>query len=230
MYGKIASCCIALVLCVSNLFASDSQKPAAKFTVSEMTAIPGHTLAPGAYSIRVVDHLSDRYIVAVEGPGGKDRTLFIGIPSKDLGQGAQGKIQWKTPADGASYIRGWKFPSLPALEFAYPKNDAVAVAKANGTEVPAIDPESEGMVSKASLSQDEMKIITLWLLAPTRVGPNSPGGIQATRYQQMASLVHKPTITRLPHTASSLPLIWLLGAFSLAGALGLRTARMGTER
>ncbi len=225
MIAKIASCCIALVLGASSLLAADSNRPSAGFKVSDMTAIPGHTLAPGAYRIHVVDHLSDRYIVAVDGQGGKDRTLFIGIPTTDLPQGSQGEVQWKTPANGATYIRGWKFAGLPALEFAYPKNDAVAVAKANGTQVPAIDPESENMSTKASLSKDEMTVITLWLLSPTHVGPNTPGGIQATRYQQVASAAHRPAIAKLPHTAGTLPLVWLLGLVSLAGALGLRTAR-----
>ena len=222
---------VASALGAFPLYAADSQHPAANFKVSEMTAVPGKTLPPGAYSIHIVDHLKDRYIVRVEGASDRDNTLFIGIPNKSLAHDAHGRIMWTTPAAGANYLRGWNFPGLPApLEFAYPKNDAVAVAKANNAQVPAIDPESEGMVSKASLSQDEMQIITLWLLSPTRVGPNAAGGIQAVRYQQVASVKHKPVVARLPHTASLLPWFWLVGAFALAGALGLRMTRFATNR
>ncbi len=229
--GKAVSFCIALALSVAtSALAADQAHPAANFNVSDMTAIPGKTLPPGAYSIHVVDHLKDRYIVRVEGPANAS-TLFIGIPNKSLPHASQGKIAWKTPTEGATYLRGWNFPALPApLEFAYPKADAVAVAKANNAQVPAIDPESEGMVSKASLSKDEMQIVTLWLLSPTRVGPGAPAGIQAARYQQVASAAHKPVVARLPHTASPLPLFWLLGTLSLAGAFGLRMTRLAAKR
>ena len=233
-FGKAASCCIALALWVlgasTPLLAADQSHPEASFKVSDMTAVPGKTLPPGAYSIHIVDHLKDRYIVRVEGPANAS-TLFIGIPNKSLPHSSQGKIVWSTPADGATYLRGWNFPTLPApLEFAYPKADAVAVAKANNAQVPAIDPESEGMASKASLSKDEMQIITLWLLSPTKVGPGAPAGIQAARYQQVASAAHKPVVARLPHTASLVPLAWLLGMLSLAGAFSLRMTRLAEKR
>ncbi len=193
-----------------------------------MTAVPGKTLAPGSYTIRVLDHLSDRYILRVDNAGGSSHALFIGIPSKSLDTGTKGEIAWKTPAEGATYVRGWKFASLPALEFAYPKNDAVAVAKANDAQVPAIDPESDSMVAAAKLSPDEMHIVTLWLLTPTTVSPNAPAGIQAKRLTQLAS-ARKPQ-GKLPHTASELPLTALLGVMSLLGAAGLRTFRVREGR
>ena len=67
-------------------------------------------------------------------------------------------------------------------------------------------------------------MVTLWLLSPTHVGPNdASGGIKAERYQQVASLApHKPVVSRLPHTASYLPLVMLAGLLSLAAAAGLR--------
>ena len=223
MLGKVLSCCVAFAIAASTLLAADSAHPSANFNVSELTAVPGKTLPPGSYTISVVDHLSDRYIVRVEGSG-IDSTLFLGLPNKSLPQKA-GEIKWAKGAEGAQYIRGWDFPSV-SLEFAYPKNDAVALAKANSASVPAIDPESEGMNTKASLSQDEMHIVTLWLLSPTRVGPSAPAGISAARYQQVASVEHKPVVAKLPHTASVLPAIWLLGMLSVMGGLSMRFLRL----
>ena len=229
--GRIASCTIALALCASPLLAADQEHPSATLKVSASTAIPGRTLPPGSYSIQVVDHLSDRYILRVEGPSGSDKTLFIGIADKNAGHGGDGAVKWSTPVQDTTYLRGWNFASLPTpLEFAYPKNDAVAVAKANNAHVPAIDPESEGMVAKAGLSKSEMQLITLWLLSPTTVGPNDQGGIKAERLQQVASNTHRPVIAKLPHTASPLPLIGLLGMLSLAGGFGLRSSRLAANR
>ncbi len=204
-------------------------RPQAHFTVSTLTAVPGKTLPPGSYTISVLDHLSDRYIVRVASDSGDSSAVFIGIPNTRLPHVAEGELLWKTPANGATYIRGWEFPGTP-LEFAYPKNDAVAVAKANNAQVPAIDPESEGMATRANLSQNEMQIITLWLLSPTRVGPGDAAGIKAERYAQVASNAHKPPVARLPHTASFLPAIWLLGTLSTLSAFGLRQLRPARAR
>ncbi len=243
MFAKIAWSCLALACALigtTTAHAADPEHPTATFTVSSTTAIPGRVLAPGTYSIHVVDHLSDRYILRVEGQGGKDKTLFIGIMNKAAdgmsSASKSGEVKWTSPANGDTYLRGWSFASLPSpLEFAYPKADAVAVAKANQAQVPAIDPESEGMVKTAGLSTDEMHIITLWLLTPTHVGPQDAGGIKAERFQaagaqhaaaggqQLASATHKPA--KLPHTASDLPWLWLVGSLSLAGALGMRGLR-----
>jgi hypothetical protein len=232
MIGKILAYTLAATLSAAPLLAADSAHPSASFNVSQLTAVPGKTLPPGKYTISVVDHLSDRYIVKVQNASGADRTLFIGIPNRSVSASSHGMIGWKTPTDGATYLRGWNFSSLGTpLEFAYPKADAVAIAKANNSEVPAIDPESDGMVTKASLSKDEMQMITLWLLTPTHVGANSPAGISAARYQQVASVapVRRPVVSRLPHTASMLPWFWLIGALSLAGAFGMRMLRLATS-
>ncbi len=211
---------LALLLAHAGLLAADANRPSASFQASALTAVPGKTLPPGSYSIRVLDHLSDRYILQVDGAEERTHTLFIGIPSKTLSAGKTGEVDWKTPSAGATYLRGWKFPGLPALEFVYPKNDAVAVAKANGATVPAVDPESDNITS-VKLSEDEQKIVTLWLLSPTPVGPGAPTGIAAKKLSEVAA-VHKPA--NLPHTASDLPLAVLFGTASLLGACAFRVS------
>ena len=202
---------------------AQTPRPSADFSVNELTAIPGKTLPPGHYTIHVVDHLSDRYVLSVEGNNGQVDSEFLGIPDPHLGSGTHGMVAWKNPANGAAYLRGWHFPALrTGLEFAYPKADAVAVAKANHAQVPAIDPGSQGMPTKGELSKSQMQIISLWLLTPTKVGPDAPAGIAAKHYQDVASLHTPPPIKRLPHTASELAWMWLVGGLSLLCALALR--------
>jgi len=91
--------------------------------------------------------------------------------------------------------------------------------------VPAVDPASEGKVADSTLSQDDMQLLTLWLLSLEQVGPsdaaNAKPGIKAERYTQVAS-VQKPVIKALPHTASRVPLVWLVGFCSLIAAIMLR--------
>ncbi len=73
---------------------------------------------------------------------------------------------WTSSPFPESTFRSWVVPdSEGMLEFAYPKDDAVAVAKTNGQQVPAIDPESEGKSPVGSLSSDDMQVVKLWLLS-----------------------------------------------------------------
>lgn len=194
------------------------------FTVSQQTQIPGTTLKPGSYSIRVVDKLADRTILEVDSASGKAMATFLGLAGSSLPKSSgAGKIAYDSGTDGKSALRGFAFPKGPVLEFVYPKDEAVSLAKANGNKVPAIDPASEGRVADPSLSKGDMEVVTLWMLSTTKVGTDGTGpGIKAEKYQQQVASNHppRPAIKELPHTASELPLMILLGAGSLlAGAM-----------
>ena len=199
----------------------------AKFSVSTQTEIPGLTLQPGAYTIRIMDHYADRVIVRVEGRGDVHST-FIALPNVGIGTpDSSGLINWRNSPSGLAATRGFSFPGGIEVEFVYPKAEAVTLAKLNANKVPAIDPASEGRVAdQAGLSKDDMQLVTLWMLAENKVGPSDTApAITAERYQQVASVSHKPVIARLPHTAGSLYLVALLGMLSLVSAGVLRVAR-----
>ncbi len=219
MFKKIVPCCLALLLGSASLQAAE---PSSKLQIDQPTSVPGSTLKPGSYTLKVVDHLSDRYILRVDGEGSTNRPSFLGIPNPALK--GSGEIKWAKSPSGDVYLKGWSFPGGPgALEFVYPKDDAVALAKANGTRVAAIDPASEGRVSNNGLSKEDMQMVTLWLLSPTHVGPgDTSGGIKAERYSQVAAVAHKPVVAALPHTASYLPAVAILGLLSLISACGFK--------
>lgn len=262
----------ALAGFVGSAYAVESSDPAT-FEVSESTKVPGLTLRPGTYSIRVVDHLSDRLIVRVDDQAGSTHSTFIGIRNSSIPQpSGPGAVTWSGKAEGTAAMRGFEFPGGgPVVEFVYPKNDAVAIAKVNSSKVPAIDPASEGKVKDASLSKEDLEVVTLWMLSSTEVGPDNAkkAAIAAEKYQasatpppapapaaaptpapqpeptQVASLNTPPSpvdqvqaaapapsprprphvVSKLPQTASDMPLVWLLGALSLGAAGGLRLRR-----
>ena len=200
------------------------------FTVSQQTQIPGTTLKPGSYSIHVVDKLADRTILEVDSASGKAMATFLGLSGSGLPKSSGGKIAYDSGTDGKNALRGFAFPKGPVLEFVYPKAEAVSLAKANGNKIPAIDPASEGRVEDPTLSKSDMQVVTLWMLSTTKVGTDGTGpGIKAEKYQQQVASNHppRPAIKELPHTASELPLIVLLGAGSLLGA-GLLSVRRRT--
>ncbi len=254
-----------------------AEPAASQFTVSEQSKVPGLTLKPGTYSIRVVDHLSDRLIVRVDSAQGNSHATFLGIQNSNIAKpNASGPVVWTKSPKGGTILRGFEFPGGGSVvEFVYPKADAVSIAKVNDSKVPAIDPASEGKVADKDLSKDDLEVVTLWLLSSTTVGPKDGPAIQAEKYQapaatttQVASVeptptpsvssgtgvsggsgapqptynapattsqpqqvarLHKPkpVIAKLPHTASLLPLVWMLGAMSLLGAAILRLIRSG---
>lgn len=224
---RIALSCIFTTAFIlgTGVAQAGAAQPEGNLQVRTETGIPGKTLAPGTYHVQLADHLADRYLVSVEGPG-QGRTLFLAIPSQKLPH-KSGEVLWADPVSGTTYLRGWEFAGTRPLEFVYPKADAVAIAKANNAQVPAYDPESEGMGSHLALTAEESKVVTLWLLTPTSVGPKTPAGISAQRYTEVASLEHKPGIKKLPRTGSMLPMVWLTGLLALLGASSIRLVRAG---
>ncbi len=236
-YLCVAAMTAASVHAVAAPVEPGADAKSTKFSVSQQTTVPGMTLQPGAYSIRVVDHLADRLIVRIDGPSAGTHSTFIGLPNSDLAKSSgAGIIAFDSGPDGGSAARGFSFPNGKTVEFVYPKAEAVTLAKANGTKVVAIDPASEGRVpTEKGLSKDDMEVVTLWTLSSTKVGPSDAApAIKAERYKaasstgddQVASVTRKPkpVIARLPHTGSSLPLIALFGVLALCGATGLRLA------
>jgi hypothetical protein len=213
------------VLALSPLVAAGSSS---EFTTSEPTNIPGLTLDPGSYSIQVIDRLSGRDIVRIDAPGGRLHYSFLALENPGIPKPAKpGRVFWNHPAGGKRYVRGWLLPQTSSvLEFVYPKAEAVAIAKSNDAKVPAIDPASEGRPIKLEgMSESDLRLINLWLLSSTQVGPgDTAGGIQAERYPEVAA-ARKPVISKLPQTASDLPWLEVLAVFSVLSALAIRVFR-----
>jgi hypothetical protein len=214
-----------MLFCLANvaLLAASPATPSIDFTLSNTSHIPGATLQPGAYSIHVVNRLLDRVILKVDAANGALHSTFIGVPNDKIQRPAgSGPVKWANSPDGTLYIKGWYFNGSPSvIEFVYPKDEAVAIAKSNPAKVPAVDPASEGKVSDNTLSQGDMQLLTLWVLSLEQVGPGDAPSIKAARYET-ASVSQKPPIKALPHTASWLPWVWLISLCSLIAAGALR--------
>jgi hypothetical protein len=222
-------CFAAIILAAAPLLAAGPATPSTDFTISSSSNIPGATLQPGSYTIRVVNRLSDRVILRIDSPSANLHSTFIGIPNKQIEKpSTTGPVRWSTSVNGAVYLKGWYFPGTSSVvEFVYPKADALAIASSNPSKVPAIDPASEGKIDDNTLSQSDMQLLTLWLLSVEQVkGASQPPAVKAERYQSNAvAKVQRPVIPTLPHTASLLPLIWLIGLISILAATSLRLLR-----
>src|ERR1700722_10140841 len=101
-------CSGATLMMAATLLAAPAV-PNENFNLSDTSKVPGATLAPGSYSIHVVNRLADRVILQVDGPG--THATFIGVPNNGISRPASaGPVRWEKSPDGPSYLKGWYFP------------------------------------------------------------------------------------------------------------------------
>jgi hypothetical protein len=192
-------------------------------TIKETIQLPHTVLEPGTYVFKLADSLSDRHIVQIFNA---DETHIIAtilaIPNyrlKPTGTSVFGF--WETPAGNPRAMRAWFYPGDNfGQEFAYPKMKSIEIAKITRTPVPTVLVEKE-VVEIETLKTAPLVIVTeqgeekpVVLIAQNAVVQSTPEA--ASQPQDTASTSEKT----LPSTASSLPLVGLIGLASL-GAFGL---------
>ena len=161
----------------------------ASFSIQSPTAIPGKTLKAGTYTMEIVDHLRDRLILRVVGPNGKVESIFLAVENPAILRPAPGPLAWNAGSHHENALRGFTFPGRLSVEFVFPKAEAVELAKANSDKVEAIDPASDNLPSNVKeLSSEDMQIVTLWTLTPSKVGADGKmPAISAVKYQPPAT-------------------------------------------
>ena len=181
--------------------------PETSFTVQNQLQTPGEMLPAGSYTLALEENvLHDRAIVRLRNAAGNVNTLLLAVPNATLGGHPVGIVDWNTPANSQKVLRGWVLPGgNGTLEFAYPKEEAAKLANEVNKPVLAVDPASDRLPPLPSMTQDDMKVVHLWLLAYHKVGPDASGKkLTATAYKpgtgtEMAA--NMPPPSRLPHTA-----------------------------
>lgn len=193
--------------------------PETSFTVHNQLQAPGEMLPSGSYTLALEENvLHDRAIVRLRNAAGNVNTLLLAVPNAKLGSHQAGIVDWKTSANSQNVLRGWVLPGGDgALEFAYPKEEAAKLANEVNGPVLAVDPASDKLPPLPSMTQDDMKVVHLWLLAYHKVGPDAGGKLTATAYKPGTGnevAANMPPQTDLPHTAGS-QYEWMLAGFSL---------------
>ena len=181
---KLPSISILLALSRAHLgmaFAADASQDV---TISDTVQIPGAKLKAGTYQFSVEDRLADRAIVRITSSDDNKHYLLLTVPNAKLGGSNSGGsvLYFTLKEDKAQALRAWVCPGCAApLEFVYPKLDAVKITDASTEPVMAVDPEYDKL--PANLTADDMKVVTLWLLAPERITADNVGkGVKAAKY------------------------------------------------
>ena len=219
---KPAVLCVAALLSLSLTLSlkADQWNKKTVLTVKETIPLPHTVLQPGTYVFKLADSQSDRHIVQIFNA---DQTHIIAtilaIPNYRLKPTGKSVFRfWETPAGNPKAMRAWFYPGDNfGQEFAYPKMKSIEIARITRTPAPTILVEKE-VVEVEVLKTAPVVIVTeqgeekpLVLLAQNTVVQPAPE----------AAYVHEDTAAAtLPSTASSLPLMGLIGLASLA-AFGL---------
>jgi hypothetical protein len=207
---------------------ADERDQKTVITFSAPVEIPGQVLPAGTYVFKLADSSSNRHIVQVFNQD-QNRIFgtFLAIPDYRLHPSNKTIIKFEERTAGSpEAIKGWFYPGkLYGHEFVYPKKEAVALAKANNTPVPAMETEL-----KPNMTEPEVAALDTTPLKaeePTGEEVEIAAAFEVEAPQPPAS--HSELPARLPNTATSLPLVGLIGLVGLGTGLTLRLAASKTK-
>jgi hypothetical protein len=209
-----------------------------QFTFSGPVEVPGRVLPAGTYVFKLLDSQSDRNIVQIFN---KDQThLYATFPTvADYRLTPAGKTVLtfeERAADSPEAVRAWFYPGENyGHQFVYPKVKALALAKANNVPVPSM-PQEMAQNTTQPASTAKAPSVTAMQQAPLKAQKPDQQEVELAEVfvappasapapaQSAPTTVAQNRPSRLPKTASPLPLIGLMGLLSLFAAASLRLA------
>jgi hypothetical protein len=222
--GAIIFCLALAVLAFPAGLKADEWNKITMVTFSAPFEIPGvgaQVLPAGTYVFKLLDSAVDRHIVQVLSKN-QDHVFstILAIPNFRLQATNKTVMTFRERAAGnPQAIRAWFYPGNRwGQEFVYPKARAIELAKLTDQPVLAMPTELAPNLVAPIKSADEPPVIALKEAPIEAVKPT--GEVIA-----WTEVVEAPPVqtaaAALPHTASPLPLLGLIGFLSIAAGLGL---------
>jgi hypothetical protein len=190
---------------------------------SQAVEVPGKILPAGTYTFQLLDSLSDRHIVQIfNADGSQILATILAINNYRLQPTGETVMKFsERPADSPDALRAWFYPGDNfGQEFVYPKVRAIQLAQTTKEIVPAVavDTLDETVIKTVPIvavtpDEKEVEVTTVIQTTPPVAAAVTPTPAPV----EVASKTEE-----LPQTASSLPLIALLGGLSISLALGLK--------
>jgi len=183
-------------------------------TFSQAVEVPGRVLPAGTYTFQLLDSPSDRHIVQIfNADGSQIIATILAINNYRLEPTGDTVMKFnERPGDSPEALRAWFYPGDNfGQEFVYPKVRAIQLAQTTKVIVPA--------VAADTIDENLIKTIPIVAVTPDQKEVEVNTVIQTTPPVAAAAV---PVTEQLPQTASSMPLIALLGGLSISLALGLK--------
>ncbi len=233
----LGSCAFALVLILTpGVTASEwDQKVVATF--SGPVEIPGQVLPAGTYVFKVFDSLSTREIVQVSNSD-ESRVLALTIAIPQYRAYPTEKAQFifeERGGDSPQALKAWYYPGYTSgHELIYGARVAPVAETASSTA--ATTTTSEAPTNQPNVAEESSPVTSANAItsepapadeAQSSQNPNQDRANQTQTTPDTSTTTSTPATDQsdkeLPKTASSTPLIALIGILLLGGALGLKT-------
>ncbi len=223
--GTVLGMAVLCVLAVPTAKADEWNRKTV-ITFSGPVEVPGvgqHTLPAGTYVFKVLDSQSDRHIIQIFNQDEtKVLTTVLAIPNYRLKTTDKTTITFRErPAGEPEALRAWFYPGRAwGEEFVYAKPRAIELAKETNEPVLATSIELE------TAPVDALKTAPIEAVAPTGEPVEVAQVVEAPPAVEAAPVSAPEPVTMaaadpLPKTASSLPLIALIGLLTIGAGFAL---------
>ena len=223
---KALFCLLALTLFAATLLPSaraDEWNKKTVVTFSQAVEVPGKILPAGTYTFQLLDSPADRHIVEIFNADGS-QIIVTTLAINDYRLRPTGKTVMKfneRVGDAPEALRAWFYPGDNfGQAFVYPKARAIQLAQTTNVIVPAVavDTLDDNTLKTAPIvavtpDQKEVEVAAVIQTTPPPAATVSPAPVAVAPVK---------ATEELPHTASPLPLIALLGGLFISLAIGLK--------
>jgi len=202
---------------------ADAWDQLTKVTFSAPVEIPGQVLPAGTYWFKLLESPGDRNIVQIFNQArNKVYATLLAIPDYRLKPTGKTVITFEERASTSpEAIKAWFYPGDDyGQEFVYPKPRAVQLAKTINQPVPSMPANLEAntkIPTKSATEASPMALKKAQVKAEQPTGQEVEIGTVVTTPPQLLAKnsapaqASPPPATRLPQTASTLPLVAMLG-------------------
>jgi len=244
-----AASCLGLMTLVPSANADQWNKRTI-ITVGEPIQVPGKVLQPGKYVMRLMESPSNRHIVQIFNERENElQTTILAIPNYRLQPTGETEFGWwETPAGQPKALRAWFYPGDNfGQEFAYPKNEAMAIAQNTQQNVPTTYAETEAELATARVGTVDRAGTERELDTQTYTQQQAQAQPEQTQAQAQPEVAQQPQreetqiaqaqprtqpewqqqpqqerMQTLPRTASPLPMFGIAGMLALGAGMALR--------
>jgi hypothetical protein len=244
-------CCALLVAALSPAARADDWNRKTFITFSDSVEVPGAVLQAGKYVFKLMDSNADRHIVQVFNE--RENKLYatvLAIPSyREIPPDNTVITFYEVPAGNPAPIKKWFYPGDNyGQEFVYDGkrraeilalggqiNQSVQTASVKTETLPTVTSTETTTAEETTPAPENNEVAAAPVPAPVETtaepaleSPAPPEETAEPQPQQPATpapATDDNTSSELPHTATVMPLVALIGIVSLLSAVGLRTMR-----
>ena len=215
----------------------------------EIPGVGAQVLPAGTYIFKLLDSQIDRHVVQILNE--RENHVFatiLAIPNSRLKTTSRTVMTFRERAAGdPEAIRAWFYPGDAwGQEFVYPKSRAIELAALTNEPVLAMPTELAQTITLPIISVDDPAVLALKQATVEAVKPtgevvpitevvepppaqktelvnaaDTSGAAKDAAKNAMNATAASDSTTSLPHTASSLPLLGLIGLLALAAGVSL---------